>query len=387
MSHQPTNYGKPLTIMMVAGEPSGDSHGAELIHALKEQRPGIRVIGVGGVKMAAAGQEQLFDMASHAVLGLTEVIKKYFKFRKFRARILECAKAERPDVVVFIDCSGFNLRLTPRIRRDLPGSRLIYYISPQVWASRASRVKAMQRDLDLLLSILPFEKKWFAQAAPNLDVQWVGHPALDRIHKPEGVQPRPNCIALLPGSRRTEVEAHLPLLWEAARIMGRVTPGLRFILLSPSEASQKMALDLIAELPAPNFAFEYNVGYAISHLSRCSLALVASGTASLECAIVGIPQIVVYKVHPLTYEVGRRLIKVKHLSLINVMAGEAVIPEFIQHEFEPTAVAHEALEILSRAQRRQDMKRRVAQIVATLGEPGASKRAAEAILLQSAFAK
>jgi len=327
---------------MVAGEPSGDAHGAELISALKEQHPRLRIIGVGGPRMVAAGQEQLFDMAAHAVLGLTEVLKKYFKFRKFRNRIIQLAKQERPDAIVLIDCSGFNLRLSPYLRKELPGSR----ISPQVWASRAGRVKVMQRDLDLLLSILPFEKAWFEQAAPKLQVQWVGHPVLDRIRPAEGVEPNPNWVALLPGSRKTEVEAHLPDLWEAARIMGRQKPDLKFILLSPNETIQKLGLELISKFPAPNFAFEYNIGYAISHLSRCALALVASGTASLECAVVGIPQIVVYRVHPLTYEVGRRVIKVNHLSIINVMANETVVPEFIQDNLEPAAVAQEALEIL-----------------------------------------
>ena len=378
---------RPLTLLMVAGEPSADSHGAELIHALKKQHPRIRIIGVGGPRMAAAGQEQLFDLAAHAVLGLAEVLKQYFKFRNFRNRVLELARREKPDAVVLIDCSGFNLRLTPRLRRDLPGSRIIYYISPQVWASRAGRVKAMQRDIDLLLSILPFEKAWFAKVAPKFNVQWVGHPLLDKIRRTEDVEPNPNCIALLPGSRKTEVEAHLPDMWEAARIMGRKQPGLKFILLSPNEAIQKYALNMLARFPAPNFAFEYNIGYSISHLSRCSLALVASGTASLECALVGIPQVEVYRVHPLTYAVGRKLVKVNYLSIINVMANEAVVPEFIQENLEPSAVAQEALELLSHPQRREAMKRRVAEIVATLGGPGANQRAAEAILLEAAFAE
>jgi len=203
----------------------------------------------------------------------------------------------------------------------------------------------------------------------------------------EGAEQNANCIALLPGSRKTEIEAHLPALWETARIMGRSNPDLKFILLSPNEAIQKDALDLLAKLPAPNFAFEYNIGYAISHLSRCALALVASGTASLECAIVGIPQVVIYRVHPLTYAVGRRIVKVNYLSIINVMANEAVVPEFIQDNLEPGAVAQEALELLAHPQRREAMNRRIAQIVATLGEPGASKRAAEAILQEAALAK
>ena len=374
-------------ILMVAGEASGDAHGAELIHAIKEKQPKARIIGVGGPRMSAAGQEQLFDLSAHAVIGLVEVLKQYVKFSRFRDQILDLAKRERPDAVVLIDCSGFNLRLTPQLRRDLPGTRIIYYISPQVWASRAGRVKAMQRDIDLLLAILPFEKAWFAKVAPNFNVQWVGHPVLDRIRKVDVAEPNPNFVALLPGSRKTEVEKHLPVLWEAARLMGRDRPGLKFILLSPNETIQKYALEMLAKFPAPNFTFEYNVGYAISHLSRCALALVASGTASLECALVGIPQIVVYRVHPLTYAVGRRVVKVNYLSIINVMANEAVVPEFLQDNLEASAVAQEGLEILNNPQRREAMKRRVAQIVATLGEPGASKRAAEAILLETALAK
>ena len=380
-------HGRPVIILMVAGEASGDAHGAELIHAIKEQQPNIRVIGVGGPRMAAAGQEQLLDLSAHAVLGLAEVIKQYFKFRKFRDQVLDLAKRERPDAVVLIDCSGFNLRLTPQLRRDLPGTRIIYYISPQVWASRAYRVKDMQRDIDLLLTILPFEKPWFAKVAPKFNVQWVGHPVLDRIRKVGVAEPNANFVALLPGSRRTEVQKHLPVLWEAALVMGRHRPGLKFILLCPNEAIQKYALEMLAKFPAPNFTFEYNIGYAISHLSRCALAIVASGTASLECALVGIPQVVVYRVHPLTYAVGKRVVKVKYLSIINVMANEAIVPEFLQEKLEASAVAQEALELLHNVPRRETMKRRVAEVVATLGEPGASKRAADAILAETALAK
>jgi lipid-A-disaccharide synthase len=386
MSESPSSKRAPI-ILMVAGEASGDAHGAELIQAIKEKQPQARIIGVGGPRMASAGQEQLLDLSAHAVLGLAEVLKQYFKFRKFRDQVLNLAKRERPDAVVLIDCSGFNLRLTPHLRRDLPGTRIIYYISPQVWASRSSRVKAMQRDIDLLLAILPFEKAWFARIAPKFNVQWVGHPVLDRIRKVDVVEPNPNFVAFLPGSRKTEVEKHLPVLWEAAIIMGRNRPGLKFILISPNEAIQKYALEMLAKLPAPNFTFEYNVGYAISHLSRCALALVASGTASLECALVGIPQVVIYRVHPLTYAVGRRVVKVKFLSIINVMADEAIVPEFLQDDLRASAVAQEALELLNNVPRRETMKRRVAEVVATLGEPGASKRAAEAILLETALAK
>ncbi|MCE0523036.1 MAG: lipid-A-disaccharide synthase [Methylacidiphilales bacterium] len=386
-SPEPSLSERSLVILMVAGEASGDAHGAELILALKKKQPKTRIIGVGGPRMAAAGQEQLLDLSAHAVLGLAEVLKQYFKFRKFRDQVLALARQERPDAVVLIDCSGFNLRLAPSMRRDLPGTRIIYYISPQVWASRAGRVKAMQRDIDLLLAILPFEKAWFAKVAPKFNVQWVGHPVLDRIRKVEVVEPNPSFVALLPGSRKTEIAAHLPVLWDAALLMSRQRPDLKFILLSPNETIQKFSLELLAKLPAANFNFEYNVGYAISHLSRCALALVASGTASLECALVGVPQIVVYRVHPLTYAVGRRVIKVKYLSMVNVLANEAVVPEFLQDDLEADAVAREALELLGDPERREAMKKRVAAVVATLGEPGASERAADAILLEAALAK
>jgi lipid-A-disaccharide synthase len=372
---------------MVAGEASGDAHGADLIQSLRERHPELRVIGVGGPRMAAAGQEQLFDLSAHAVLGLIEVLKQYPKFRRFREQILDLARRERPDAVVLIDCSGFNLRLTPRLRSDLPGTRIIYFISPQVWASRPGRVRAMRRDIDLLLSILPFEKEWYAKAAPGFNVRWVGHPVLDRIRKVETGEPNPNFVALLPGSRRTEVEKHLPVMWEAAQTMSRSQPGLKFILLSPNETTQKQSLHLLAKLSAPNFTFEYNVGYAISHLSRCALAIVASGTASLECAVVGIPQVVVYKVNPLTYFIGKRVVTVKFLSIVNVMAGEKVVPEFLQDDLQPAAVAQTALDLLNNPQRRDAMKRRVAQVVATLGEPGASQRAAEAIGEEAAKAR
>jgi lipid-A-disaccharide synthase len=378
---------RPPTLLLVAGEASGDSHGAELILALRQQQPKVRIIGVGGPRMAAAGQQQLFDLSAHAVLGLAEVLKHYFKFRGFFNRVLQLIREERPDAVVLIDNPGFNLRLAAALRRELPGSRTIFYISPQVWAWKAGRVKSMQRDIDLLLAILPFEKEWYAQRAPKFNVQWVGHPLLDRIHKVEAAAPQAGAVALLPGSRRTEVGIHLPVLWAAARLMANQKKGLKFTLLSPSEEIQKYSLSLLEKFPAPNFDFEYNISYAISHLSRCALALVASGTASLECALVGVPQVVVYRVHPLTFAVGRRLVKVKHLSMVNVLAGEEVVPELLQDRFQPEPVAREALDLLVNQPRREKMKRRVAELVGTLGGPGASQRAAQAILLEAAFAK
>jgi len=383
----PVSPGRPLTVLIVAGEPSGDAHGAELISAMRQQQPDVRIIGVGGAKMEAAGQEQLFDLSSHAVIGLTEVVKHFFKFRRFLDRVVKLARTEQPDAVVLIDCSGFNLRLAPRLKREVPGVRVVYYISPQVWASRAGRVKVMSRTVDLLLSILPFEKDWFARQSPEFNVQWVGHPALDRIQPVADSVANPNWVALLPGSRKMEITALLPELWATARLMGQERKGLKFLVLSPNEQMRKFTSELIEKLPAANFDFELNVGYAISHLSRCSLAIVASGTASLECALVGLPQIVVYKVHPLTYAVGKRVVKVRHLSIVIIMAGQEIVPEFIQEKLQPPVVAQVALELLDNPARRGAMKQNVAQLVEMLGGPGASHRAAEAILLEAALVR
>ena len=373
-----------LTLLLVAGEPSGDAHGAELIHALRKEDPAVRIVGVGGPRMTAAGQEQLFDLSAHAVLGLTEVFRHFLKFRRFLQQIVDLARTDRPDAVVLIDCSGFNLRLAPRLKHALPQTKIVYYISPQVWASRAGRVKVISKNIDLLLSILPFEKDWFARRAPSFKVKWVGHPVLDRIRHASDAVPNPDCIALLPGSRRTEIAELLPELWETARLMARERKNLRFVLLSPNEDMQNFALELIAKLPSASFSFENYVGYAISHLSRCALAIVASGTASLECALVGLPQIVVYRVHPLTYAVGKRVVTVQHLSIINVMAGREIVPEFIQEKLQPPEVAKVALELLGNPPRRSALLAGVAEVVATLGEPGASGRAAKAILQEAA---
>ena len=384
---KPGPAAEPFTLLLVAGEASGDAHGAELIHALREERPGIRIIGVGGPKMAAAGQDQLFDLSAHAVVGLTQVLRHYFKFRYFFGRVLALARKENPQATVLIDYPGFNLRLAAKLRRDLPGSRTIFYISPQVWAWKAGRVRAMEKVLDLLLVILPFEKAWFSQAAPQLNVNFVGHPMLDRVKRIEVDEPSADMVALLPGSRRSEVETHLPVLWETARIMTVRRPGLKFVVLAPNEKMQELARALTTHLPAPNFGIEFNSGYAVSHLSRCALAVVASGTASLECAVVGIPQIVVYRVDPLTWAVGKRLVRVNHLSMVNVMAGEEVVPELLQDKMQPEAIASQALELLGNRKRREAMKQRVADIVATLGGPGASKRAAQAILAEAALSQ
>lgn len=371
-------------ILLVAGEPSGDAHGAELIRSLKTMAPDVRCIGCGGPHMRAAGQEQLLDLSAHAVVGFVEVMRHYPKFNKFMKQIVALAQSEKPEIVVLIDYPGFNLRLAKTLRALLPQSRIVYYISPQVWAWKAGRAKAMQKNIDLLLSIFPFERDWFSKHAPHLKVEWVGHPALDRIIPvPDNTQV-PKRIALLPGSRANEIRMHWPVLCKTAQILSRQKPGLKFAWVTPNAALQKLGLELLKQTATKDFVLESYIGYPLTHLGRCELALVASGTASLECALVGVPPIVFYKVNALTYEVGRRLVKVKYLSMINVLAGKGIVPEFIQKTLNPQALANETSILLDNPKARDEIRQQMREVVLSLGKPGANERAATHILTELA---
>ncbi|HEY8967268.1 MAG TPA: lipid-A-disaccharide synthase [Candidatus Methylacidiphilales bacterium] len=384
--------GRPPVVLLVAGEPSGDGHGAELVAALRRLRPDVRCIGTGGPKMRASGQEQIFDLTAHAVVGFVEVLKHYPTLRDLFGRLVALAKEEKPDAVVFIDYPGFNLRLAKALRgiRVLRATKLIYYISPQVWAWKSGRAKTMAKRLDLLLVIFPFEKDWFAERVPQFKVEWVGHPIWDRIQPKDeeeeaerlksGAERR---VALLPGSREGEIRKHLPILVAAARdLLGRV-PNLRFVWMTPDLERQRLGRRILAECGGGDLPIDSYVGYQLSHLSRCDLALLASGTVSLECACMDVPQIVFYKVHPLTYFVGRMVIKIPYVSMVNVLAGHEVVPEFIQSDLSPRLLAAKAAELLRDRVQREEMRKGMRRVVERLGKAGASERAAEAILREA----
>ena len=375
--------GKPPVVLLIAGEPSGDGHGAELVAALRRLRPDVRCIGTGGPKMRAAGQEQIFDLTAHAVVGLIEVLKHYPTLRDLFARLLTLAKEEKPDAVVFIDYPGFNLRFAKALRKikALKATKLVYYISPQVWAWKGGRAKTMAKILDLLLVIFPFEKDWFAERVPQLKVEWVGHPIWDRVlpRDDEAGKRTERRIALLPGSREGEIRKHLPILIETARdLMGRHS-NLRFVWMSPDLTRQRLGQTILLEAGGGDLPIESYVGYQLSHLSRCDLALLASGTVSLECACMEVPQIVFYKVHPLTYFIGKMVIKIPYVSMVNVLADREVVPEFIQSDLSPALLSLRASELLKDTVQRTEMRKGMRRVVERLGKPGASVRAAEAI--------
>ncbi|MEZ0297431.1 MAG: lipid-A-disaccharide synthase, partial [Candidatus Methylacidiphilales bacterium] len=371
-------------IMLVAGESSGDAHAAELIHALRRKQPGLRFIGAGGPRMAAAGQQQLMDLSKYAVVGLWEVLPHLLTFYRFQQQLLEQARREKPEVVIFVDYPGFNLRLMAKIRQVLPFARLIYYISPQLWAWKPGRVKEMARDLNLMLVLFPFEVDWFHRHARKLPVQCVGHPLLDRLDTSAMNQKVPGRVALLPGSRSAEVRSFLPIMWEAAHLLAAKRVGIEFVLLCPSEEIQRECQAIIDKLDAPGFSFEIYSSYQLTHLARCELAMAKSGTSSLECAFVGVVPVIVYKLHPLTYEFAKRWIKLKHVGMINLLAGEEIVPELLQHEFTSRNLAQTTWRILRKPRILQDTRQAMAEVIASLGGPGASDRAADAVLRELA---
>jgi len=385
--------------MLVAGETSGDLLGAELVSALRRS-PGWRawpheprVFGAGGPHMRAAGVDIAIDLTRHAVVGLAEVVRRALEFHRLLQSLVGLACARQPDLLVGIDFSAFNRRLVQAVRRRLAAQngvfhnwrpRFVQYVSPQVWASRPRRAYGLARDYDMLLCLFSFEKEWYARRVPKLAVEWVGHPLLDRHAarlacppaSPPAVPSGPPTILLLPGSRVGELQAHLPILLGAVE---RLRAGLRarFELVLPNPDLRPLAERLGAR-DGPDFAVR--VGGLADALDRASVALASTGTVTLECALYGVPTVTFYKTSWTTYQFAKRLVTVAYAAMPNVLANAPVFPEFIQHAATPDNLADAARALLADPARRNQIRQRLAQVVGSLGGPGASDRAAAAIL-------
>jgi lipid-A-disaccharide synthase len=383
-----------MTFMLIAGEASGDLLAAELVRALRSRSDGLapRFFGAGRQEMAAAGVELAVDMTAFGVVGFSDVVKRFLPIRQAFQRLLVLAIERQPDVIIGVDYGGFNLRFAAAVRWHLAAHRgvfnnwqpkLVQFVSPQVWASRAGRAWQMERDLNLLLSIFPFEKAWYAQRVPKLRVEFVGHPIYDRYPKaqsgaiPSALRPPPSAptLLLLPGSRAGEIKRHLPVMLAALKLLRAKLPELRVEIVLPN--GELLAQAKALGLPAEVFA---SIGGLAEALSRATVALASTGTVTVECAFFGVPTVTLYKTSWSTYEIGRRLVKVKSLTMPNLLAGEEVFPEFIQNAALPENLAKAALPLLTDDTRRAEVAAKLAQIVGTLGTPGATRRAAQAIM-------
>ena len=374
---------KPKTFMLIAGEASGDLLAAELVSALRGQLADAQFFGAGGAKMSAVGVELAFDMTQHSVIGITDVLKNILKFRQLFNQLLALAIERKPDVVIGVDYGGFNLRFGQAIKkyvRENPFSKwepkIVQFVSPQVWASRPGRADKLARDYDLLLSIFPFEKAWYAQRVPQFRVEFVGHPMVERMRKEElSIQKKSSVstVLLLPGSRKSELQRHLPVMLAALQTIQEKSPTAKAKMVLPNPALVALAKALGANL-------EIQIGELPWALAESDVALASTGTVTMECAFFGVPTVTLYKTSWLTYQIARRIVTVKSLTMPNLLAGEPVYPEFIQNEATPENLARAALELLENASHRAQIKAQLAKIIASLGEPGAAGRAATAIL-------
>lgn len=395
--------------MLIAGEASGDALAAELVTALRrrvlelESRPEADTqplrtalppvfFGAGGPGMAGAGVELVADLTRHSVIGVSDVLRRLGTFRRLFGQLLEAARERQPDVIVGVDYGAFNLRFARAVRRHVNRRRdwfhpwqprLVQYVSPQVWASRPGRARLMERTHDLLLCLFPFEREWYAAHAPKLRVAWIGHPLVDRLARgaagdggergngPDAPGPR---VVLLPGSRPDEVRRHWPVLAEAFTVMQRALPELRGCAVLPNEELAGVVRTAI--LP-PGLSLV--VGGTLEALAGAEVALAKSGTVTLECALRGVPTVVLYKTTWPTYWLAKRLVRVRYVAMPNLLAGEEVFPEFVQAAATPENLARAALELLHNSQRRSAVMKKLAEVASALGPPGASDRAAEAI--------
>jgi lipid-A-disaccharide synthase len=368
-----------MTIYLVAGEASGDEHGAALMRALRKLALDIEFQGRGGPKMrAVAGGAFLNWSDSAAVVGLWEVVKRYGYFREQFQRALREIASINPDAVVLIDYPGFNLRLARALRKESPTLKIIYYISPQVWAWNRRRIGQMARFLDLMLCIFPFEAELYNKS--GLRTVFVGHPMIENLAaRPTWEERQPNLIGFFPGSRLREVRKIFPIMAEAAHQIVAEQEEIHFEVAAASESLALEIRKMLVVAPLRN-RVRVVTGDAAGTMQRAFAGLIASGTATLEAAYFRLPFVLVYKVSWPTYVAARLVLKIKHLGMPNVLAGREIIPEFIQHRARPDAIARAVLKLIKDQAARDVMMAEFDAIIAKLGECGASEKAARVIV-------
>ncbi len=368
--------------LVIAGEISGDLHAGALAAALRARGAALALWGIGGDRLRAEGAELLYDVRQTAVMGFVEVLRHLRFFRGVLRHILAEVDRRRPAVAILVDYPGFNLRLAPELRKR--GVKVVYYVCPQVWAWHRSRMGAMARTIDRLAVIFPFEVEAFR--GTGLRVDFVGHPLVDEttaalrappVELPwRGAGPR---VALLPGSRRQEIRRILPALVGAAAEVARRHPDAAFLLAAPSEPVAEIARGVLAGCPDAD-RIPIVTGVTREVLRQARAAWVASGTATMEACLMGCPQVVVYRTHPLTYHLGKALIRVPFIGMVNLVAGRGICPELIQDEATPGWLAEAIDPLLGDTPGRAGMLDGYAAVREKLGGGGAADRAASIVM-------
>ncbi len=367
------------TIMVIAGEASGDLHASHLVRKIAEMGPQFHFLGVGGKYMEAAGVELIFENHEIAVTGFSEVLSKIGKIRQAFRTVKETLRRRSPDLLILLDFPDFNLRVG-KIAKKL-GIPILYYISPQVWAWRRKRIGTIKKLVEKIMVVLPFESSIYG----NKGV-FVGHPLLDIVapsQSPGEIMDRLKIlrgspvVTLLPGSRKNEVEKLLPVMVEASHIIREQISDVQFVLPIATTIPEEEITAILENAVVPILPVREQ---AYDALSISDFAIVASGTATLEAAILEVPMVVLYRLSALTYSLARRLVRVPHIALINMVAGERIVPELVQDEITPNRIAEEAMRVLEDGEHAANISRELQEAVAKLGTPGASSRAARIAL-------
>ncbi|NKB87946.1 MAG: lipid-A-disaccharide synthase [Acidobacteria bacterium] len=384
-----TSSAPPRELLIVAGEASGDAHGAALVDQLRLLDPSLQVVGVGGDRMDASGVELLQHYRGIAVVGITEVLSHLGEIRRAMNRILAAVES-RPIVgVVLVDYPDFNMVLARRLRRRCPDVPITYFISPQVWAWRSGRVNKLARLVDRMLVILPFEEELYSAA--GVPVDFVGHPLLDETHAAvpraefaarHGLDPDARWLGLLPGSRQREVERLLPPMLGAAELM--LAEGGYEVVIPRAAAVERDTFDVpLAGLSPSARAHVHVVEESYQDLlGHLHVAAVCSGTATLETALAGVPEVVVYRTSWLTYNLGKSLVRISDIALANVVAGRRGVPELLQNDVTPETIAAHLKTLSEGGPARSECVEFLKEVRSRLGEPGASRRAAQAVIEQ-----
>jgi lipid-A-disaccharide synthase len=377
-------------VMFSAGEASGDQHAAHLFNEMKKLQPGIRGMGMGGSKMAEAGIDVRYDSSQISVIGVVEVVKHYAEIRRALTLMQTLLAAERPDLLVCVDYKEFNFKLATYAKRS--GIKVLFYVSPQVWAWRPGRVKQYGRVIDMMAVIFPFETAYYE--AENVPVRYVGHPSVDKVHPQYsrsedfvrfGLTDTAPVVGLLPGSRSGEIKRMLPVMLEAAEAIAGRVPGVQFILPQAGSIAES---ELQSYLQASPLKITVIKGQPYDVIQCCDAIMTTSGTASLEIALLTVPMVICYKLSPLTYWLGRLLVKTPFIGLPNIVAGKGIVKELIQHEASAGNLAGEITHILTDADYNRQMRGHLQSVKEKLGQGGGSRNmAALALEMLAAAAK
>ena len=369
-------------LFIIACEPSGDTHAAHLLDEIKKIHPDLELRGLGGPKLKSAGVKLIYDMTTISALGFGDVIRQYFKYLKIFNSALEEVERFKPDALILVDSPAFNLRFAKKIKKRYP---VLYYISPQIWAWGWRRIKVIRRTITKMLVALPFEEAMYREQ--DVPVDFVGHPLLDQIPPPEpkmkfremlNIPDKKKAIGLIPGSREKEVRRILPLMLESADKIRKLIPEASFFLTRAPNIELGIYQELMARHPGLKVTLcEQNLHDVIRALD---FALITSGTVTLEAALLGTPYFLLYKASWSTYFLGKHLIRVPFLGLVNLLAERKVIPEFIQSDIHPETIAHETKVLFGNPELYEKMKSDFEEVRARLGQEGAGRRAAESVL-------